>query len=254
MRPFNRIDFDGKWIVLTGASSGIGRAIAIALASCDAKLVLIGRDERTLTDTAEKLSGAEARLLVMDLTEIDSIADDLKKELSEVGPVYGLCHCAGVVETRAITSSKPDVFLRQLTVNLIAGMEVARTVVRRDRMEKEGGSLLFMASLYARVGAPGQTAYCASKGAVAAAVRAMAVELAPRNIRVNSLSPGFVKTAMTEYHARLSQSQLDAIIAKHPLGAGTSEDVARAAVFLLDPANCWTTGADLVIDGGYTAC
>ena len=253
MRPFNRIDFDGKWIVLTGASSGIGRAIAVALASCDAKLVLIGRDERTLTDTAEKLSGAEARLLVMDLTEIDSIADSLKKELSEVGPVYGLCHCAGVVETRAITSSKPDVFLRQLTVNLLAGMEIARIVARRDSIEKGGGSLLFLASLYAHVGAPGQAAYCASKGAVAAAVRAIAVELAPRKIRVNSLSPGFVKTAMTEYDARLNQSQLDAIIAKHPLGAGTPEDIARAAVFLLDPANRWTTGADLVIDGGYTA-
>ena len=253
MRPFNRIDFDGKWIVLTGASSGIGQAIAVALSSCNAKLLLIGRDEDTLTHTADKLSGSDARLKVMDLAEVDSISSELKKELSEVGRVYGLCHCAGVVETQALTSSKPGVFLRQLTVNLIAGMEVARTVVRRDRMEKEGGSLLFMASLYARVGAPGQTAYCASKGAVAAAVRAMAVELAPRNIRVNSLSPGFIKTTMTEYHARLSQSQLDAIIAKHPLGAGTPDDIARAAVFLLDPANCWTTGTDLVVDGGYTA-
>ena len=253
MRPFNTIDFDGKWIVLTGASSGIGRAIAVALAACNAKLVLIGRDESTLRGTAESLSGPEARSLVMDLAETYSVADDLKKELSEVGPVYGLCHCAGVVETRPLTSSKPEVFLRQLGVNLLAGMEIARTVARRDTMEKDGGSLLFLASLYAHVGAPGQTAYCASKGAIASAVRALAVELAPRNIRVNSLSPGFVKTAMTEYDARLTQSQLDAIIAKHPLGAGMPEDIARAAVFLLNPANRWTTGADLVIDGGYTA-
>ena len=253
MRPFNRIDFDGKWIVLTGASSGIGQAIAVALSSCNAKLLLIGRNEDTLTDTADKLSGSRPRLKVMDLTEVDSIASELKKELSEVGRVYGFCHCAGVVETQAITSSKPEVFLRQLTVNLLAGMEIARIVARRDTMDKDGGSLLFLASLYAHVGAPGQAAYCASKGAVAAAVRAIAVELAPRKIRVNSLSPGFIKTAMTEYDAHLNQSQLDAIIAKHPLGAGTPEDIARAAVFLLDPANRWTTGMDLVIDGGYTA-
>ena len=79
------------------------------------------------------------------------------------------------------------------------------------------------------------------------------MDVDPRKIRVNSLSPGFIKTAMPDYDARLNQSQLDAIIAKHPLGAGTPEDIARAAVFLLDPANRWTTGMDLVIDGGYTA-
>jgi NAD(P)-dependent dehydrogenase (short-subunit alcohol dehydrogenase family) len=102
----------------------------------------------------------------------------------------------GVVEPRA--GDKVEIIQRQLDVNLLAGLELARAVCRRDVMAPEGGSLLFISSVYGRVGMPGQIGYCATTGAVAAAVRALAMELARRNIRVNSLSPGLVFTGMTE--------------------------------------------------------
>ena len=141
-----------------------------------------------------------------------------------------------------------------LNVNLIAGIELARAISRRDVMEPDGGSILLMSSIYGRVGMPGQIGYAGSKGAVVAAARAMAIELARRNIRVNTLSPGFVKTPMTEEAlAKLSEQQVKKIEDAHPLGTGTTEDVARAAAFLLAPQNRWITGVDLVIDGGYTA-
>ena len=141
-----------------------------------------------------------------------------------------------------------------MDVHLLAGIELARAACRRDVMEEQGGALLFVSSIYGLVGVSGQIGYSASKGAVAAAVRSMAVELARRNIRVNALSPGLVKTPMTdEALAKLSDVQVRKIMDAHPLGIGTPEDVAKAATFLLAPENRWITGIDLVVDGGYTA-
>jgi NAD(P)-dependent dehydrogenase (short-subunit alcohol dehydrogenase family) len=139
-------------------------------------------------------------------------------------------------------------------VNVLAGLELARAVSRRDVMTPEGGSLLFLSSVYATGGAAGETGYSATKGAVAAASRSLAVELARRRIRVNTISPGMVRTPMTESAlAVLSGDQIEAIEKKHLLGTGTPADVARAAVFLLSPAAAWITGADLAVDGGYSA-
>ena len=113
---------------------------------------------------------------------------------------------------------------------------------------------LFISSVYGRVGMPGQIGYCATKGAVAAAVRALAVELARRNVRANCISPGLVFTQMTKRSLEmLSAEHVERLKASYPLGPGTPQDVARAAVFLLAPATRWITGADLAVDGGFTA-
>jgi NAD(P)-dependent dehydrogenase (short-subunit alcohol dehydrogenase family) len=121
-------------------------------------------------------------------------------------------------------------------------------------MDPEGGSVVFLSSVYALAGVPGQIAYSASKGAVAALVRSMAIELARRRIRVNSISPGLVLTAMTGAALEaLAPEQISTIEQKHPLGPGTPTDVARAALFLLAPSTRWITGVDLPVDGGYCA-
>lgn len=248
------LDFGGRWVVVTGASSGLGRAIAIELSRRGAKLVLAGRDEARLAETAAALSGPEHQLLPLDLKNHAAIAPAVVALKAKTGPLWGACHAAGVVDTRPLQIATPATLQAQLDINLIAGLELARAVCRRDVMTPEGGSLLFISSVYGRVGNAGQSGYCATKGAVAAAVRALAVELARRQVRVNCLSPGLVMTEMTrKAFASLSDEQVEKIKAAHPLGVGEPEDVGRAAAFLLAPATRWITGADLAIDGGYTA-
>ncbi len=242
-------DFSGRKIVLTGATSGLGYAIAQSLAEKGATLILTGRDSTRLDVLRKKLPG-QHQCLLLDLTDSQAIESQLKAEL--LNDLYGLCFCAGVVETRPIKLMKPMQFLHQMQVNSFAALELTRLLTQKQFMPAVG-SVVYISSIYSTVGAPGQSAYCASKGALVAASRALAVELAPRHIRVNCVAPGFVATEMTLQKSKLSEAQIQAIIDKHPLGAGSEEQVARAVAFLLSPANRWITGTELCVDGGYTA-
>lgn len=248
------LDYRGKWIVVTGASSGIGRATAIELSRHGARLILMGRSTDRLEETASLVETEKPIIAALDLTEHDKILPTIMELHEKSGALYGLFHSAGAVQTRPLHANTVDVSRFHLDLHVVAGLELARAVCRRDVMEKDGGSLLFASSIYGRVGMPGQTSYCASKGAIAAAVRALAVELARRNIRVNSISPGLVLTEMAqEALSVLMESQIKALHKAHPLGVGQAEDVARAAAFLLAPQSRWITGTDLIIDGGFIA-
>jgi NAD(P)-dependent dehydrogenase (short-subunit alcohol dehydrogenase family) len=245
---------NGRWVLVSGASSGIGRAIAIELVRNGARAVLIGRRAKELQETADQCGDAACtEILPLDLSLLDGVGPAIAELTKRLGRIYGLCHSAGIVQTLPLAATTPERLRAMFDLNLLAGLELSRALTRRDTLDERGGSILWLASIYAHVGAPGQIGYCATKGAITAAVRSMALELAPRKVRVNSLSPGLVKTAMTEATgSRMSEEQWAKIAAMHPLGTGTPEDVARAAVFMLDPRNAWVTGADLVIDGGYT--
>lgn len=245
--------FGDRWVVVTGASSGIGRAISTRLVAQGARVVLVGRHVDRLAETAE-MAGPKDRTHVcpMDLADLPAIAPSVRGVVEKTGRLYGLCHSAGQSLTLPLSATRPDRARTLMDINFQAGLELSRVLVERPVLAEQGGSVLWISSVYAHVGAPGQIAYCATKGAIAAAVRAMALELAPRRVRVNSLSPGLVKTNMTGVGSRMTAEQWERIEALHPLGTGDVQDVARAASFLLDPLNAWVTGADLVIDGGYS--
>lgn len=254
LSPSNQAGFADRWIIVTGASSGIGRAICRELSAQGARLALVGRNAERLELTAHDLGDrARTTIHVLDLANHGDVIAGVRQIAANTGPIYGLCHAAGITLTLPLSATRTDRARAVMDINFFAGLELCRAFIERSTLREDGGSILWISSVYAHVGAPGQIAYCASKGAINASVRAMAAELAPRHVRVNSLSPGLVKTEMTDpSRSRMTPEQWNRIIEKHPLGTGQPEDVARAAAFLLHPANQWITGADLVIDGGYS--
>ena len=250
--PF--VDFGGRRLIVSGAGSGIGRAIAVELSRRRAAVVLVGRRQSALAETLALLEGSGHHVLELDLADADAIHPRLRRFVADTGAVYGFCHSAGRVQTLPLTANRPGHTRAMLDINLVAALEVARALTRREVMEPGGGAIVFIASIYGSRGAAGQIGYSASKGALIAAARSMALELARRNIRVNTLSPGMVATPMTAGAlAALTADQVRRLQEGHPLGVGRVEDVARAAVFLLAPQTRWITGTDFVIDGGFTA-
>ena len=249
--PF--IDFLGKRVLVTGASSGMGKAIAIELSKHNTELILMGRNEERLDETGRSLISDNYQIIKFDLNDHSEILPRVKKFVEANGKIYGLCHSAGIDMTRPLGSYKPELFQSILDINLIAGIELSRCVGRRDILDEIGGSFLFISSIAGIVGVPGRVGYSASKGGISAAVRSMAIELARRNIRVNAISPGLVRTSMTDGTlAKLSEQQIQEIERAHPLGIGAPEDIARTAAFIMAPQSKWITGVDMIVDGGYT--
>jgi len=250
-------ELSGKHILVTGASSGIGRQCAIAAAQKGAVLTLLGRNEKRLEETLKVLSRQEDqnhRIFTLDLTGFGEIKPLVQKALELNGPVSGFVHSAGVELTLPLKVMSPDHFNKLFSINVTAGFEIARLLSNKKNISRDGVSFVFISSVMGSLGRPGKVGYCSSKGALIAGAKAMALELAAKGIRVNCVSPGVVETAMTrEMFAGLPEASREAIKKEHPLGLGQPEDVASAVIFLLSPGARWITGTDLVVDGGYSA-
>jgi NAD(P)-dependent dehydrogenase (short-subunit alcohol dehydrogenase family) len=251
----NPFSLEEKLILVTGASSGIGRQCAISCSQMGAKVILFGRDESRLKDTLDLTANPEGnRFYAIDLLEYDRIKETIDDIVTNRGRIDGLINCAGVSTTlplNAISTDKMDSFFN---TNVIGGINLTKHVIKPSNFAETGGSILFVSSVMGVVGENGKTLYSMTKGALIAAVKSMSLELAKRNIRVNAISPGVVETPMSEkaMYSRNEES-LKRIKGIHPLDLGQPEDVANAAIFLLSNASKWITGTNLIVDGGYLA-
>lgn len=244
-----------KNIIITGASSGIGRACAITCSKAGARLLLIARDKGRVEETMTMLYGKGHSYFLLDLSNVEDIFPVMNVNIKDFLPIHGLIHCAGVENTVPLQALNQDRYLELFKINTIAGFELARCISRKTNYDsKAGASLIFLSSIMSMLGQEGKIAYSASKGAIVAGVRSLALELAKRSIRANAISPAMVETEMlSKMFEALPPESVDMIKGMHPLGFGKPEDIANACVFLLSDAARWITGTNLIIDGGYSA-
>ena len=245
---YNPFSLENKTILVTGASSGIGKAIAIECSKMGAKVVVTGRNEQRLQETYGQLEGTHPAYIVADLSK----KEDIETLVNQIDSLNGLVNCAG------LTIPKPFKFLQEediqqvMTVNFNAPLLLTQLLVKKKKLQKTS-SIVFISSISGtKVSYIGNSIYSASKGAINGFCKGLALELAPQQIRVNTVIPGMVETNIVS-GGEVTQEQMEADKQKYPLKRyGKPEEVAYAVVYLLSDASSWVTGSNLLIDGGYT--
>jgi len=249
-----KFSLDNKNVVITGASSGIGRQCAIECSRAGANLIMIARNEERLEETKRILIGDKHLTYSQDITEFEKIMDTINDAVEKIGKIDGFIHSAGIELTKPFSLTKPEDYEKIYRVNVISGFEIAKIISSKKYINESGGSLVFLSSVMGENGAAGKIAYCASKGAMIAGIKAMALELVQKKIRVNCVSPAVVETDLSKtFIEKLPKDSIDEMMKMHPLGLGKPEDVANACIYLLSDEAKWVTGSNLVIDGGYSA-
>lgn len=250
----NQFSLKDKNILITGASSGIGRSCSVECSNSGANLILIARNEEELQKTVSMLAPeTKTETIIADIAECENLEELIAEKVSEIGKISGFIHCAGVEKTLPLKKHTPQLYHDIFAVNVIAGFEIAK-ILSLKKYKTETSSFIFISSVAGMVGEIGKAAYSSSKGAVISGARSMAMELSRSNIRVNSISPAMVNTPILEkMFEDIGEEAAEEILKKHPLGIGRPEDVANACIFLLSDAARWITGSNLVVDGGYSA-
>ena len=248
------IDLAGKVIVVTGATSGIGRQCAITCSQLGASVAVMGRNRDRLDETMRSLAGGEHLALAHDLKEVQALGALVSRISADLGPISGFVHAAGVQVTKSLATMLAEDYSEVMSVNVVSAFELARIISRKEHLDPKGAGFVFIASVMGSVARPGLVAYCASKGALTSGARSMALELCRKRVTVNTISPGMIRTTLLDEHlAMLSESQLADRLKLYPLGPGTPQDVASMCAFLLSDHARWITGTNVVIDGGYSA-
>jgi len=250
----NNLNLNNKNIIITGASSGIGRQCAITFSQFGANIILVARNKEKLEQTLNKLNKGNHITFVQDLTKYDKLEEIVATAVKNIGRISGFVHSAGTEMILPLKGMQPSYYEKMFAINVIAGFEIAKIISKKKYLDEKGASFVFISSVMGILGQPGRVGYCSSKGALISGVKAMSLELAKKNIRVNCILPGVVETEMSnEMFQRLSEESKKEIIDMHPLGLGKPEDIANASAFLLSDAAKWMTGSNLIIDGGYSA-
>lgn len=246
----NPFSLEGKCILVTGASSGIGRGIAVACAKMGAKVVLSGRNEARLQETLSLMSGDGHTVLAGDLN-----SEDTRKEMVDKMPdLNGVVYCAGISQIQMAKRMEQSSLEGIFQTNVFSPL-MLNTLLLKKKKIKKGSSIIFISSISGVYRSQiGEGGYGATKAALTGYVKSLALELAAQGIRVNTIHPGVVETPLLEVsNGTFGEEELEALRQKYPLKRfGKPEDIAYCAVYLLSDASSWMTGSNLLIDGGFT--
>ena len=241
----NPFSLEGKSVLVTGASSGIGRGIAITCSRMGAHVIITGRNMERLQETFNELSGDGHKMFGCELTN----SDELNLFVANLPLLNGVVHCAGIGQRIPCKQLCVNDVNKVMDVNFKAPVMLQAELLKQKKIAK-GSSVVFVASIASWSPSIGNSVYSASKGAIISFANCLALELAPRNIRVNSISPAMVWTDLVLADGT-DEEKLKEDEAKYPLRRyGTPEDIANLAVYMLSDASCWMTGSNVKISGG----
>jgi NAD(P)-dependent dehydrogenase (short-subunit alcohol dehydrogenase family) len=250
---FNPLDLSGKLILVTGASSGIGRATAVVLSDLGASVIVCGRREEQLRETVSLMNAAaQHHIEPLDLNNVDAIPAWMQHLCARYGsPMAGVVHSAGIgsaYPVRLFNRSKAD---ETMSINLYAAIAIVRGAASKGVAAPEGCAIVFISSLAGLIGVAGKTIYGASKAALHSVAKSAALELAGKRIRVNCVAPAWVDTPMMRAAEVEQPSGVSDLQNRQVLGPIPAQDVGIAAAYLLSDAARFVTGTTMVINGGY---
>lgn len=244
---YNPMSLEGKTILVTGASSGIGRAIAIECSKLGATLIITGRNEERLEETASAMAGENHTAITADISTEEGIG----AIIAGTPKLDGVAMVAGIGKSTPASFVKTVDLQRVFATNVFAPMALQAALLKKKKINNNA-SIIFMASIAGIAGQQGQAIYAASKGALLSYMKVLALELGSKGIRANCILPGMVETPLI-HRGTYDDEMLQADMKKYPLSRyGQPEEIAHLAAFLLSDAAAWITGANYVIDGGFT--
>ena len=249
----NPMDLTGKHIVVTGASSGLGRQTCITASQLGANVSLIARNEEKLQETVSLMEGTGHSIFSFDVTQIDAIEDLIKTIVERNGKINGLVHAAGAFPRKPLSMTKYEFLRDMMDLHVHSFVEMVR-IMGKKKMSEDNASIVAVSSASTISADKGQIAYIATKGALDRVIRPMAIELGEsRKFRVNTVNPGWIKTDMYySFIEEQGQERMNEILTPCFLGASEPVDVANTIAFLLSDASKMITGQNIVIDGGWT--
>ncbi len=243
----NPFSLEGKTLLITGASSGIGRGVCIDCSKMGATVHLMARNEGRLDETLSKMEGLNHQIHLADLCS----TDDINALVDALPAIDGVVLCAGIIKTMPVKNINEEAMMEIFNANIMGDIKLCSRLLKKKKLN-HGGSVVFISSVSTFNVKVGNSLYSATKGAVNSFAKAMALEVSKQNIRVNCIQPGFVPSSILSSGAIEEDAFLKFYAERHPLGFGTPTDIANACIYLLSDAARWVTGSIFTVDGGYT--